>query len=141
LKGVPTVPVYTDPDTPTCFGIYHRRSVTPAGRRFSTNDAFLPKGVVRQRANLRVCLGVHVQKILFASEVGELRAEGVLVESEKGVYTVRARREIILCAGAIVTPQLLLLRYVVDEVLIVVVWALRNIYPSVGKYAFTIFPG
>jgi choline dehydrogenase len=111
--GVPTLEAYTDPNTPTCFGIYQRRSLNSFGRRCSTYHAFLPKSVVLKRKNLTICLGAHVQQILL-SESTNLRATGLLIEGDdpsKGIFTVRAKHEIILSAGAIVTPQLLLLRY------------------------------
>ena len=106
--GVPTLETYTDPETPTCFGVYARKTLDSSGRRFSTYHAFLPKRIVRKRNNLTICLGATVQRILLSKL---LRAKGLLVESNKTRFTVHAKREIILSAGAIVTPQLLLLRY------------------------------
>jgi choline dehydrogenase len=111
--GVPTLEAFTNPNAPTCFGIYQRRSLNSSGRRCSTYHAFLPKSVVLKRKNLTICLGAHVQQILL-SETANLRATGLLIEGNdptKGIFIVRAKHEIILSAGAIVTPQLLLLRY------------------------------
>lgn len=102
---------YTNPETPTCFGIYPRQTLDAAGRRCSTYHAFLSKTLVRQRKNLTICLGAHVQRILFEDGPKGLTAIGVLVEGiDKKFFTVRANREVILSTGAIVTPQLLLLR-------------------------------
>ena len=110
--GVPTIEAYSDPETPTCFGLYHRRNLDNYGRRCSTYHAFLPKPLVRQRKNLTICLRANVQRILFSDTADPLTATGLLVEGDKGeLFVVRAKREIILCAGAIVTPQLLLLRF------------------------------
>lgn len=109
--GVPHLEAFVDPNSPTCFGIYQRRCLNAAGRRSSTYHAYLPKTLVRQRENLTICLGAHVQQIQFSHD-SNLRATGILVEGKNHkFYTVRAKQEIILCAGAIVTPQLLLLRY------------------------------
>lgn len=111
--GVPSLEAYTDPNTPTCFGIYQRRSLDAAGRRCSTYHAFLPKSLVVKRKNLTICLGAHAQRILFSNDADKLTATGVLVESDspnKGIFAVRAKHEVILSAGAVVTPQLLLLR-------------------------------
>ena len=109
--GVPPLEAFVDPNSPTCFGIYQRRCLNAAGRRSSTYHAFLPKTLVRQRENLTICLGAHVQQIQFSHD-NSMRATGLLVEGDNHkFYTVRANHEIILCAGAIVTPQLLLLRY------------------------------
>lgn len=110
--GVPHIDVYSDPETPTCFGLYNRRNLDKYGRRCSTYDAFLPKPLVRQRENLKICLGSYVQRILFSDTADPLTATGLLVEGDKGeLFVVRAKREIIICTGAIVTPQLLLLRF------------------------------
>ena len=113
--GVPHLEAFVDPNSPTCFGIYQRRCLNATGRRRSTYHAFLPKRLVRQRKNLTICLGAHVQQIQFSHD-NNLRATGLLVEGENHkFYTVKANNEIILCAGAIVTPQLLLLRYSLSE--------------------------
>jgi len=110
--GVKNIGAYTDPATPTCFGLYNRRTVDGFGRRVSTHQAFLPKHVVRHRKNLTLCLGANVQRILFDNKTEKLTANAVLVEGEDNqLYIVRVRKEVILCAGAVVTPQLLLLRY------------------------------
>jgi choline dehydrogenase-like flavoprotein len=111
--GVPRLEAYTDPETPTCFGIYQRRCLDAAGRRCSTYHAFLPKPLVQQRKNLTICLGANVQRILFSNEADKLTATGLLVEGENstnGIFVVQAKHEIILSSGAVVTPQLLLLR-------------------------------
>jgi len=81
------------------------------GRRCSTYHAFLPKALVQERPNLFICLGAHVQKVLFTNEEKSITAKGVLLESGGRLYAAEATHEIILCGGAIVTPQLLLLRY------------------------------
>jgi choline dehydrogenase len=109
--GVPSLEAYTNPETPTCFGLYPRQTLDAVGRRCSTYHGFLPKRLVRQRKNLTICLGAHVQRILFDDDEKGLTATGVLVEdANKELFTLRARHEIIISTGAIVTPQLLLLR-------------------------------
>ena len=116
--GIPTIEAYSDPETPTCFGLYHRRNLDKYGRRCSTYHAFLPKPLVRQRKNLTICLRANVQRILFSDTADPLTVTGLLVEGDKGeLFVVRAKSEIILCTGAIVTPQLLLLRFAVTLVL------------------------
>lgn len=61
----------------------------------------------KERPNYSLVTGQKVTKILFASE--PLIAESVIVESrEDGVQNlVRARKEIILAAGTIHSPQIL----------------------------------
>jgi choline dehydrogenase len=112
--GVPPLEAYDDPQFPTCFGVYQRRNLNALGRRCSTYHAFLSKSLVRQRKNLTIVLGAHVQRILFSNDSKKLRATGLLIEGKDPtkLFTVRARQEIIMCGGAIVSPQLLLLRYI-----------------------------
>jgi choline dehydrogenase-like flavoprotein len=114
--GVPSLEAYTDPATPTCFGLYQRRCLNSLGRRSSTYDAFLSKSLVQKRKNLTIVIGAHVQRILFSNDCKKPRATGLLIEGkdEMHLYTVRARHEIIICGGAIVSPQLLLLRCVLN---------------------------
>lgn len=110
--GVPCLEAYLNPETPTCFGLYQRRCLNASGGRCSTYHAFLSKSLVCQRKNLTIVIGAHVQRILFSND-SKLRATGLLIEGKERMklYTVRARHEIIICGGAIVSPQLLLLRY------------------------------
>lgn len=76
-----------------------------AGRRWSTADAYLKPA--RSRPNLVVHTGALATRVLFE----ERRAVGVefLAGSGSGLTTVGARREVILCGGAVNTPQLLML--------------------------------
>lgn len=73
------------------------------GRRVSAATAFLKPA--RGRANLAVRTGAHATAVVFEGR----RAVGVQVLLQPGTAhrTVRARREVILCAGAINTPKLL----------------------------------
>lgn len=133
--GVPTLGAYSDPETPTCFGIFARKTLDSFGRRLSTYHAFLPKSLVRRRKNLTICLGATVQRILFSEK---LRATGLLVETNHKRFTVPAK-EIVLSAGPIATPQLLLLRYsnclcCSDHV---VAWVQETIWKPLEKHANT----
>jgi choline dehydrogenase len=62
---------------------------------------------VKDRAakNLTVCARTRVLRVLFEGA----RAIGVEVEQDGARRTIRARREVILCAGALESPKLLLL--------------------------------
>jgi choline dehydrogenase len=74
------------------------------GRRWSAADAFLRPA--RARPNLAVRTGATVLRV----EVDGRRATGVRVATgRRREETVRAEREVILCAGAIGSPQVLLL--------------------------------
>ncbi len=74
------------------------------GERWTAARGYLHPHM-KTRANLHVHTGVHVEKIVFEDR----RAVGI-VYTQAGVrHEVRARKEVILCAGAINSPQLLML--------------------------------
>lgn len=95
------LPVIADMNAPAAEGMTYYRSMVRRGRRWSSADAFLR--MARGRRNLEVVTGADVHRL-------ELRPEGVhaLRYLRKGAtHRVRARRELVLCAGAINTPKLL----------------------------------
>jgi choline dehydrogenase len=71
------------------------------GHRVSTNDAFLEPA--RGRENLEIVGGALVDRVLIAGR----RATGVRVRIA-GLWTEIAAREVLLCAGAIHSPAILL---------------------------------
>jgi choline dehydrogenase len=73
------------------------------GVRCSSAVAFLDPA--RGRKNLSVVTGALAEKVLFAKG----RAIGVRYRSRGRVDEVRASREVIVCAGAVSSPQLLML--------------------------------
>ncbi|MDX1420020.1 MAG: choline dehydrogenase [Rubricoccaceae bacterium] len=73
------------------------------GRRASGATAFLKP--VLGRKNLTVLTGAHVTRVHFEGR----RATGVEVVRAGGTERVEASQEVVLCGGAVNTPQLLLL--------------------------------
>ena len=61
------------------------------------------------RPNLHVLVNTHVTRILFSNQYGKPVASGVEFVRNNHTYTVKAGREVILSAGSINTPQLLML--------------------------------
>lgn len=105
-----------DPKLPTsgCFLIHH--TIDASSNRSSTFRAFLPKEfALAHQDNLHLCVNTVARKIETETlPDGSLRATGVLVQSDKpGAPSLfaRARREVILCSGALRTPQVLVLGY------------------------------
>ncbi len=84
-------------------GVGYHQTTTRNGRRCSTAVGYLHP--VRNRANLRVITGAHTQKVLFDGK----RAVGVAFRQDGAIRSVRARKEVILCGGAIGSPQILML--------------------------------
>jgi len=82
-------------------GTYHL--TIHRGRRMSAARAYL--WPARRRANLRIETGAHATRILFEGR----RAVGVEYHQDGQTRTAHAAREIVLSAGAVNSPQLLML--------------------------------
>ncbi|HEX8012822.1 MAG TPA: choline dehydrogenase [Casimicrobiaceae bacterium] len=95
------IPRNDDFDGATQEGVGYYHLATRNGWRCSTADAYLKPA--RNRRNLRVETGVRVTGVSFEAR----RAIGVTYRAHGGDAVAEARREVILCAGALQTPQLL----------------------------------
>ena len=84
-------------------GVCWYQSTVRNGRRCSAAVAFLRPAM--KRKNLQVITHAHAERVLLAGR----RAVGVAFRHHGQSATVRARREVILCGGAINSPQLLML--------------------------------
>jgi choline dehydrogenase len=85
------------------------QTTTRGGKRSSTYHAFL-EGDVERRPNLEVICGAHVTRVVLEGGPGELRATGVEYRTAEGETAVaRAAREVVLCAGAVGSPHVLML--------------------------------
>lgn len=72
------------------------------GRRWSATDGFLKP--VLQRPNLRVQTGALIDKVLLDGQ----RATGLMWKQGGTIVTAKARNEVILCAGSLGTPPILM---------------------------------
>ncbi|CAK1590449.1 unnamed protein product [Parnassius mnemosyne] len=90
---------------PTQMGITRAYTTIKDGKRHSTAKAFL--NVIKDRKNLHVLKNAHVTKILFHNK--STKVSGILIQRYGKEITVNTKKEVILSAGAINTPQLLLL--------------------------------
>lgn len=77
------------------------RFVTPNGRRASTARGYLD--MARHRERLTIYTGALTHHIVFDGK----RAIGVQFEHQSNTKTAYAAREVLLCAGAIASPQIL----------------------------------
>ncbi|MCO5316003.1 MAG: FAD-dependent oxidoreductase [Solirubrobacterales bacterium] len=100
--GHPFIDDYNGPEQD---GVAWAQGTQRRGRRWGCNEAYLKPA--RKRRNLRVITGATVTRI----ELEQGRATGVtyLVGKGAGQTTVRAGREVILSAGTLASPQLLML--------------------------------
>ncbi|WP_325434567.1 choline dehydrogenase [Pseudomonas nitroreducens] len=79
------------------------RTVTPQGRRASTARGYLDQA--RERPNLTIVTHALTDRIVFSGK----RAIGAtyLHGDDNALKEVRARREVLVCSGAVASPQLL----------------------------------
>ncbi len=84
-------------------GVGYHQTTTRKGRRCSTAVGYLRPAM--QRPNLRVITEALTEKMVFDGQ----RATGVAFRQDGRVITARAGREVILCGGAVNSPQLLML--------------------------------
>jgi choline dehydrogenase len=97
--GVPVVDDYNGPEQE---GAMLFQMSARGGLRFSSSEAYIEKRVT---TNLATRTGVTVSRIVFEGR----RAVGVEVLEGHQRKVLRANREVVLCAGVIGSPQLLML--------------------------------
>jgi choline dehydrogenase len=85
-----------------------RQGTIRRGRRDSTANAFLRPAL--SRPNLTLLTQSPVKQILLENGA----ATGVEISGADGARSLRARREVLLCAGAVQSPQLLMLSGIGD---------------------------
>lgn len=79
------------------------QGTTKSGARFSTAKAFLSPA--KDRSNLRILVGTRVSKVIIRRR----KARGVILHRNGRKQFVKARREVIVSAGAVESPKLLML--------------------------------
>jgi choline dehydrogenase len=85
------------------------QTTTRDGKRASTYHAFL-EGEVEERPNLEIIRHAHVTRVMLEGGPGALTARGVEYRTPDGeLAVVSADKEIVLSAGAVGSPQILLL--------------------------------
>lgn len=99
--GVPRREDVNDVATGLDGGIAYQPATIHRGERVNAARAFLDP--VRQQPNLTVSTGATASRILFEGK----RAIGVAIVRGAGEERVRARREVVVCAGSIESPRLL----------------------------------
>ncbi|KAG6835308.1 hypothetical protein H0H93_002871 [Arthromyces matolae] len=112
--GLPYEQDINHPDTPLNVCAKLDFTVDTGSHRHSTFHAFLPPKVASARkAHLHICPGAAVTSLDVVEDADQSHVKGVSFQAatggDKTVYYARARREVILSAGAIANPQILLL--------------------------------
>lgn len=98
-QGIPYNPDYNGARH---FGCYHVQVTQKDGERHSVAAAFIHPNL--DRPNLDVRTKAHITRVEFDGR----RATGVTYRHGRRLQTVRARREVIMAAGAFGTPQILM---------------------------------
>jgi len=99
----------TDFNGPTSEGYGARQGTIRNGRRVSTATAYL--WPASGRSNLTILTNTRALGILMENQ----RAVGVKVLARGGTRQLTAQREVIVCAGAILSPHLLMLSGIGDR--------------------------
>tara|TARA_Y100000385_G_scaffold228095_1_gene239211 strand:+ start:5319 stop:6941 length:1623 start_codon:yes stop_codon:yes gene_type:complete len=97
-SGYPKNPDYNSGDQE---GFGYFQVTQKKGRRWSTAKAFLEPAL--KRSNLRLEIKAHTLKI----SIEDKTAVGVVYQQSGKIKTIRAKKEVIVCAGAVQSPQIL----------------------------------
>jgi choline dehydrogenase len=112
-------------------GISYFQLTVKKGMRWSAAQAYLKPAM--RRLNLQVETEAQVASIQFAAESGGRRATGVTYRQDGRLVTVKARREVILCGGAVNSPQLLEVNGIGDPAVLKAAGIpVRHALPGVG---------
>ncbi len=104
-----------------------------AGERFSAAKAYVTPNL--SRPNLEVITGAVATQVLVEGRREDKRAVGVEYHQDGLVKQLKARREVLLCAGALQSPQLLMLSGIGPHVHLVENGiATRHDLPGVGQH-------
>ncbi|KAF7345046.1 GMC oxidoreductase [Mycena venus] len=98
------------PNAPAVTCVKLQLTLDESARRCSTFDAFLPRQIaLDRRTHLKICTGT----VATSLHVVQGRVMGVSFFEEKAdprrTFYARARKEVVVCCGAIGTPQVLIL--------------------------------
>jgi len=87
-------------------------TIDAEGARSSVETGYLTRDVTA-RSNLKIAVGIMVEKIIMSKSTASSKPRAIGVQlstSREGPkFCVAAKNEVLLCAGAIATPQILML--------------------------------
>ncbi|KAJ7151717.1 alcohol oxidase [Mycena filopes] len=108
--GIPFTEDFNTPSGTMGVGKVFMTYIDSKGIRVSTQSAYITPQALK-RKNLSIVTHSTVTKVMLKSDGKLHRAYGVEVSSDQGTtrLEIKARSEVILCAGAIHTPQILML--------------------------------
>jgi choline dehydrogenase-like flavoprotein len=108
-----------DPRTGKAIGAFQNpASIDPKSKTRSFSATAYYGAEARARNNLVVVTEALVKKITTEKSGGEILATGVIIQTKEGEKVISARREVILAAGALQSPQILELSGIGDKELL-----------------------
>jgi choline dehydrogenase len=114
--GFIRIPDTNAPDTPPEGLATFDATVNARNQRVSTFDAFLPRETVLKRErNLTICTRTLVSRVAFSKNKRKPRVDNIFFKnvdpkSDK-ISPSKVKKVVIICSGAIGSPQVLMLRY------------------------------
>ncbi len=111
--GLPYIPDINSPTHPPfgCGRVFF--TIDKNSHRSSTFHAFLPASLaLKRKSNLHICTDTLVERLVLESlPDGTSVVRGVQMISGGGRKTVKVEQEVIMSAGPLANPQILMLRY------------------------------
>lgn len=89
-------------------GVMAYQHTSRHGERLSTNAAFI-RPIRRKRRNLTIRTQAHVTRVLIDPQTKHAFGVEYIRDGDASITTVRARKEVILSAGSINSPKILML--------------------------------
>uniref|UniRef100_H2YS53 Glucose-methanol-choline oxidoreductase N-terminal domain-containing protein n=1 Tax=Ciona savignyi TaxID=51511 RepID=H2YS53_CIOSA len=91
------------------FGIT-QATILPDGQRENSVTSFIRPVISKRRDRLHIVARAHVRQVVFEDDGNQgKRASGVVYVRDGMEFKVRATKEVIVCGGAVGSPQLLML--------------------------------
>jgi choline dehydrogenase len=97
-----------DVNADTQLGVMVYQHTSRHGERLSTNAAFI-RPIRRKRRNLTIRTQTHVTRVLIDPQTKHAFGVEYIRDGDASITTVRARKEVILSAGTINSPKILML--------------------------------
>ncbi|CEL61295.1 Choline dehydrogenase OS=Chromohalobacter salexigens (strain DSM 3043 / ATCC BAA-138 / NCIMB 13768) GN=betA PE=1 SV=1 [Rhizoctonia solani AG-1 IB] len=101
------IPANLDPDSGTTFGIYNAATSTNRTTGIRSYAANTYYKFAAHRSNLVVLTEAQATKVELDKSGKDVIARGVSFQFKGKIFTAKAKKEVILSAGTLLTPQLL----------------------------------
>lgn len=90
-------------------GFCRHKKLLKQGTRYSAAKGYIRSSLIEQRGNLHIIKMAHVNRLIIDEKTKQVNAVEFVRLPEQRKFLVKVRNEVILSAGAINTPQILML--------------------------------